>query len=257
MPSPASSRSPTHRHAFPPRRSSDLVHRPARPAARRRAAGADPARPAARGHGLAADRSAHRHRAGRRGDVGAERLGRGLQAALRRSVRSEEHTSELQSPDHLVCRLLLHLAAPRIAMLSLHDALPISFTGLLARLPEGARLVPILPAPQLEGMVSLLIDPRIATVLVAEEMSAQSVSGEVSKLLYGDLLDRKSTRLNSSHQIISYAVSCFISQPHASPCFPSTTLFRSRSPACSPGCPKARGWCRSCPPRSSRAWSRC
>src|SRR5258708_22839383 len=24
------------------------------------------------------------------------------------AVRSEEHTSELQSPDHLVCRLLLH-----------------------------------------------------------------------------------------------------------------------------------------------------
>src|SRR5258708_22661123 len=28
-------------------------------------------------------------------------------AALARTVRSEEHTSELQSPDHLVCRLLL------------------------------------------------------------------------------------------------------------------------------------------------------
>src|SRR5258708_22821239 len=27
--------------------------------------------------------------------------------SLRRSPRSEEHTSELQSPDHLVCRLLL------------------------------------------------------------------------------------------------------------------------------------------------------
>src|SRR5258708_14840812 len=27
--------------------------------------------------------------------------------ALRRLARSEEHTSELQSPDHLVCRLLL------------------------------------------------------------------------------------------------------------------------------------------------------
>src|SRR5258708_9272110 len=27
--------------------------------------------------------------------------------AARRSLRSEEHTSELQSPDHLVCRLLL------------------------------------------------------------------------------------------------------------------------------------------------------
>src|SRR5438552_13037541 len=28
-------------------------------------------------------------------------------AQARRRVRSEEHTSELQSPDHLVCRLLL------------------------------------------------------------------------------------------------------------------------------------------------------
>src|SRR5258708_8241512 len=28
-------------------------------------------------------------------------------AATRRGCRSEEHTSELQSPDHLVCRLLL------------------------------------------------------------------------------------------------------------------------------------------------------
>src|SRR5258708_30453653 len=34
------------------------------------------------------------------------RCGRNIRA-LRRSSRSEEHTSELQSPDHLVCRLLL------------------------------------------------------------------------------------------------------------------------------------------------------
>src|SRR5258708_30745949 len=33
----------------------------------------------------------------------AEKEGR----PVRRGVRSEEHTSELQSPDHLVCRLLL------------------------------------------------------------------------------------------------------------------------------------------------------
>src|SRR5438045_3437059 len=37
--------------------------------------------------------------------------------------RSEEHTSELQSLRHLVCRLLL--SAPAIYTLSLHDALPI------------------------------------------------------------------------------------------------------------------------------------
>src|SRR5258708_21477903 len=30
-----------------------------------------------------------------------------LACALSRASRSEEHTSELQSPDHLVCRLLL------------------------------------------------------------------------------------------------------------------------------------------------------
>src|SRR5438552_13963060 len=35
------------------------------------------------------------------------RAHRSGQAAPRRARRSEEHTSELQSPDHLVCRLLL------------------------------------------------------------------------------------------------------------------------------------------------------
>src|SRR5437762_575691 len=39
--------------------------------------------------------------------------------------RSEEHTSELQSPMYLVCRLLL-TPPPHTSTLSLHDALPIS-----------------------------------------------------------------------------------------------------------------------------------
>src|ERR1039458_5382285 len=42
------------------------------------------------------------------------------------NVRSEEHTSELQSLRHLVCRLLLDTASTEIYTLSLHDALPIS-----------------------------------------------------------------------------------------------------------------------------------
>src|SRR5258708_26812896 len=33
------------------------------------------------------------------------------------SVRSEEHTSELQSPDHLVCRLLLEKKTTRVLRL--------------------------------------------------------------------------------------------------------------------------------------------
>src|SRR5688500_12636096 len=39
--------------------------------------------------------------------------------------RSEEHTSELQSPCNLVCRLLLVASAAALYSLSLHDALPI------------------------------------------------------------------------------------------------------------------------------------
>src|SRR5439155_1071670 len=46
-----------------------------------------------------------------------------------KSARSEEHTSELQSRGHLVCRLLLVPATTDISTLSLHDALPISLLG--------------------------------------------------------------------------------------------------------------------------------
>src|SRR5688500_7589054 len=41
------------------------------------------------------------------------------------NLRSEEHTSELQSPCNLVCRLLLAASPLGIYALSLHDALPI------------------------------------------------------------------------------------------------------------------------------------
>src|SRR5262245_28026976 len=43
--------------------------------------------------------------------------------------RSEEHTSELQSLRHLVCRLLLVAASIYVSPRSLHDALPISRHG--------------------------------------------------------------------------------------------------------------------------------
>src|SRR5438874_1049603 len=40
--------------------------------------------------------------------------------------------------------------------------------------------------------------------------------------------DRKSTRLNSSHVEISYAVFCLFRRPQRSTLFPYTTLFRSQ-----------------------------
>src|SRR5947208_481892 len=57
-------------------------------------------------------------------------------------LRSEEHTSELQSPDHLVCRLLLEndTSTTETYTLSLHDALPIYRytwpTSLMPTLPQ-------------------------------------------------------------------------------------------------------------------------
>src|SRR6266487_1951034 len=126
--------------------------------------------------------------------------------------RSEEHTSELQSPVHLVCRLLLekknhgtfvrrHLrihvvdkqprvhpctcgrerwffffidpATPDIYTLSLHDALPIW----AASWSPGSH--------------------RSSALATHTHEPANSRS-----------IDRKSTRLNSSHPSISYAVFC-------------------------------------------------
>ncbi|HZS41840.1 MAG TPA: hypothetical protein VFF06_33655, partial [Polyangia bacterium] len=62
-----------------------------------------------------------------------------------------------------------------------------ALASLLARLPEGARVIPVLRAAQLEWMIKLLEDKRIASVLVAEELGGQTISSVVSKLLYGDL----------------------------------------------------------------------
>src|SRR5436305_1084203 len=56
------------------------------------------------------------------------RAGSAAGSPARESARSEEHTSELQSRPHLVCRLLLENAptTTQTHTLSLHDALPIS-----------------------------------------------------------------------------------------------------------------------------------
>src|SRR5947209_243364 len=48
-----------------------------------------------------------------------------MRTPTRGEQRSEEHTSELQSRQYLVCRLLLDTPPPHPSPLSLHDALPI------------------------------------------------------------------------------------------------------------------------------------
>src|SRR5438034_706979 len=50
-----------------------------------------------------------------------------------------------------------------------------------------------------------------------------------SRVLWTVVLDRKSTRLNSSHTVNSYAVFSLLRSPLGFPLFPYTTLFRSRA----------------------------
>src|SRR2546422_823790 len=151
-----------------------------------------------------------------------------LPSFLRRTVyyspiRSEEHTSELQSRLHLVCRLLLEkkkqdeqqghdvadsgLPAPTIRLffffndtatteiytLSLHDALPISATRSRRSShcsASGASSTPRASAARCCWCTS----PTCPRSCAAPSTIVRS--------------DRKSTRLNSSHGYISYAVFC-------------------------------------------------
>src|SRR3989304_4348340 len=91
---------------------------------------------------------------------------------VHREARSEEHTSELQSRLHLVCRLFFvkYTATTEISPLPLHAALPIPFLRARA---------------------------------LAEEVGDRRALADALACI--GKLDRKSTRLNSSHGYTSYA----------------------------------------------------
>src|SRR5437879_5750511 len=81
-------------------------------------------------------------------------------------ARSEEHTSELQSPMYLVCRLLRAPPPPLPFTLSLHDALPICHDGHaidLIGLPDARRLRP-------DGLALLAgLSPERPTIVLAHD----------------------------------------------------------------------------------------
>src|SRR5258708_15107914 len=85
-------------------------------------------------------------------------------------------------------------ATTEIYTLSLHDALPIS------RLMIASILLVALLTPGIRAQ-----NPSFR--IGAEAAVGVQFSGPIS-VAAGDFKDRKSTRLNSSHQIISYAVFC-------------------------------------------------
>src|SRR5207244_9400192 len=104
----------------------------------------------------------------------------------------------LHPPLSLACASVSHPTAPHArSPLSLHDALPIS------RPARGRRPVRHPVAPR----------ARRARPLAPAKRSTPRRRGSAAecsivRLRQGVLRDRKSTRLNSSHQIISYAVFC-------------------------------------------------
>src|SRR2546429_4314872 len=89
-------------------------------------------------------------------------------------------------------------APPEIYPLPLHDALPISLVG---GPPHDDRF-----AFHRHGQVG--VDEPADLALGALHGDPQAVELRGHALGHGDRLDRKSTRLNSSHGYISYAVFC-------------------------------------------------
>src|SRR5258708_17861610 len=81
-------------------------------------------------------------------------------------------------------------ATTEIYTLSLHDALPIYFQMSLGLSPSLLCMMAWILAPRLERLLRTTNPPSVGMRELRE------------------LRDRKSTRLNSSHQIISYAVFC-------------------------------------------------
>src|SRR5690625_3137359 len=126
MPSPACLRTHLSLHSFPTRRSSDLSRRTHEDRlARLREAGVSEEEIARMRSPIGLDLGA-RTPEETAVSIAAELIQTRWGGSGRPLSRSEEHTSELQSRGHLVCRLL-HASAPTcLYTLSLHDALPIS-----------------------------------------------------------------------------------------------------------------------------------
>src|SRR3954462_8008935 len=146
-------------------------------------------------------------------------------------ARSEEHTSELQSHDNLVCRLLLEKKkglGERLVRRACGGACerrggPAAARGEHPRVPPlpfaralTSRRTSVLffffnePAPP-EISPLPLHDPLPISVPCARTQRQPHPPQRqllLMLLLLPLLLDRKSTRLNSSHTIISYAVFC-------------------------------------------------
>src|SRR5476649_1876067 len=121
--------------------------------------------------------------------------------------RSEEHTSELQSHSDLVCRLLLekkknvHLNGFRRVSRTEEEALS-SFVVLAYRRSHSF----FFNDTATTEIYTLSLHDALPILKCARDRSGNAARPR--QALRANPLDRKSTRLNSSHTVISYAVFC-------------------------------------------------
>src|SRR5688500_14144904 len=119
-------------------------------------------------------------------------------------ARSEEHTSELQSPCNLVCRLL-----------SISTLFPYP-TLFRSRISRRLLCLPLRPLSSIHYRNIRKCSAFQEAAIAGESASFKAARGRVIRNsapwptadLASMLPDRKSTRLNSSHLVISYAVFC-------------------------------------------------
>src|ERR1022692_2192651 len=143
------------------------------------------------------------------------------------ALRSEEHTSELQSPCNLVCRLLLekkHLNADGRHEFLLPGALPPLRVRPVGRPGCVAGAEPLAAGGRREfrsaGSFLFFFNDTATTEIytlslhdalpISRHLLDHSQPGRQWDLCcrFSCHPDRKSTRLNSSHLVISYAVFC-------------------------------------------------
>src|SRR5690625_4290610 len=186
MPSSAISPDRPHLHASPTRRSSDLSH----PAPREYQT-----RSKRDHHRSAAVHTSDRAPAARSGDrvrncpdseVPHQARGHSIQGLGEYPPRSEEHTSELQSRGHLVCRLLLSHLTAHTYTLPLHDALPIYLIQLLG---------------SIKRVVSVTIIDQLLCILLIELLPLALAIGSVIARILRSLIRLEATPYKGSVNI--------------------------------------------------------
>src|SRR3954449_4642856 len=139
-------------------------------------------------------------------------------------IRSEEHTSELQSHSHLVCRLLLEKKKTENSLELETTVSPLSFSdpgsACLSSKPGELSRHLCIPSFRVSTLRFFFFfnDTATTEIYTLSLHDALPIYSSHTLISYAVFclrdesvtgVDRKSTRLNSSHTLISYAVFCF------------------------------------------------